>query len=86
MKNTEKTLKALANLRRLAIVKFLNKSGKASVGGITAEIKLSFKATSKHLRILANADLLDREQVGLIIFYSLSHPINSILKSVLAIL
>lgn len=86
MKATEKILKALANRRRLAIVQFLHKTGKASVGEIATEIKLSFKATSKHLRILANADMLDREQVSLTMFYSLSRPVNAILRSVLTVL
>lgn len=83
MKQTEKLLKALANSRRLAIVNFLYKTGKASVGDIAKEIKLSFKATSKHLIILRAADLLDREQVNLQMYYSLSKPISSVLLAVL---
>lgn len=86
MNETEKILKALANRRRLGIVKYLEKTGKASVGDIASQIKLSFKATSKHLRILANADLLEREQIGLAMIYCLSKPVNSILKSTLNVL
>ncbi len=83
MKETEKILKALANSRRLAILKFLNSTTKASVGDIAKQIKLSFKATSKHLGILRAADILEREQVNLCMFYSLNRPLKSIIKSTL---
>ena len=86
MKDTEKLLKALANRRRLAILRYLNKHSKASVGDVAKEIKLSFKATSKHLGLLRAADIVDREQVNLQMFYSLSRPLSSVLKSVLDVL
>ena len=86
MKQAEKLLKALANRRRLAIVKFLDKAGKAAVGDIAKEIKLSFKATSKHLGVLRNADVLEREQINLNMFYSLNKPLNQITISVLNVL
>jgi DNA-binding transcriptional ArsR family regulator len=86
MKQAEKILKALANRRRLAILKLLNKTTKASVGEIAREIKLSFKATSKHLGILRNADILEREQVNLQMYYSLIRPTSSIIKSVIEVL
>ena len=65
MKKMEKTLKALANRRRLAILKYLKNTGQASVGDIAGKIQLSFKATSKHLNILFGADILEREQKSL---------------------
>lgn len=86
MKETEKILKALANRRRLTILRYLKKVDKASVGDIAGEIRLSFKATSKHLGILYSSDLIDREQVSLSKIYSLNHPINEILKTVLSTL
>jgi len=86
MKDIEKTLKALANRRRLAILKYLDKKSKASVGEIAKEIKLSFKATSKHLGILRNADILDREQVNLQMFYYLGRPLPTLTKSVIDVL
>jgi DNA-binding transcriptional ArsR family regulator len=83
MKETEKILKALANKRRLAILKYLNKTTKATVGEIAKEIKLSFRSTSKHLGILRAADLLEREQVNLAMYYSLAKPVCSVVKSTL---
>ena len=85
-KELEKILKALANKRRIAILKFIKKSGRASVGDIAGAIKLSFKATSKHLMILSNADILEKEQISLVVYYFLpkdSHPIVSKLVSIL---
>jgi DNA-binding transcriptional ArsR family regulator len=78
MNELEKILKALANKRRLAIVKYLKKEKEAKVGDISSEIKLSFKATSKHLGILYAVDIVEKEQRGLEMYYSLnstSHPI-----------
>lgn len=72
MKEIEKILKAVANKRRLAIIKYIKSKKEASVGDIAAAIKLSFKSTSRHLTLLTNADVLEREQRGLNSFYSLA--------------
>ena len=71
-KELEKVLKALANRRRLAILKYLKGRHQASVGEIAGAIKLSFRATSKHLAILSAVDILDKEQHGLQIYYRLA--------------
>jgi len=78
MKELERILKALANKRRLAIVKHLKKAKEATVGDIAGEIQLSFKATSKHLGILSAVDILEREQRSLQVWYKISsapHPV-----------
>ncbi len=62
MKKLERTLKALANKRRFAILRFLKKEKEATVGYIAGEMSLSFKATSKHIGILAAADIVEKEQ------------------------
>ena len=67
----ERTLKALANRRRLAIVKFLYSKGPASVGSIAEHIRLSIAATSRHLRTLDAADLVEYTQVNTTIIYAL---------------
>ncbi len=85
MKNLERILKALANKRRLEILKTLKKDIELSVGDITSSINLSFKATSRHLSILTHADILEKEQRGLQVFYSISskqsHVTNNILSA-----
>ncbi|MDO8471439.1 MAG: metalloregulator ArsR/SmtB family transcription factor [bacterium] len=82
MKDTERILKALANKRRLAIVKFLKKRGEKTVGDIAEEIKLSFKATSKHLGVLFTSDIVEKEQRSLRMFYRLSSQPHHIAKYV----
>ena len=85
-KELEKVLKALANKRRLAILKFIKKSSRASVGQIAGAIKLSFKATSKHLMILSNADILEKEQERLMMFYFLPEKSNPLVSKLLSII
>jgi DNA-binding transcriptional ArsR family regulator len=68
----EKILKALANQRRLRIVAYLKSVGKAPVWRIADEIGLSLKATSRHLIKLNQAEVLDKEQIRLEVFYCLA--------------
>jgi len=85
-KELEKILKALANKRRVSILKYLKRVGKASVGEVSDAIKLSFKATSKHLMILLNVDIVEKEQISLTMFYFLpksTHPMVSKLLSII---
>ena len=72
LKDLEKLCKALANRRRLAILKYLNGRTKASVGDI-----------AKHLRILAACDLVEHEQQSLYVFYSLPKHKPALLKQIL---
>jgi len=82
MKELEKVFKALANKRRLAIIQFIKKSGEVKVGDVAAKIKLSFAATSRHLIVLYNADILEKEQRSLEMWYKLSPTMHSIAKQV----
>ena len=84
MREMEKQLKALANKRRLAIISYLRKVTTASVGDISKEIKLSFKSTSRHLAVLLAAEIVQREQINLTAFYTLSkkqHPVTAYVAS-----
>ena len=82
----EKTLKALANKRRLAIIKYLKANGEASVGELAKAIRLSFKSTSRHLRILLAADIIEPEQRSSQMFYRLSVVQKAPAKSIIALL
>lgn len=80
----EKTLKSVANRRRLAILNCLRGRKEMSVGGIARQIKLSFRSTSKHLAILYASGLLDREQRNVSMFYKMNlkgHKIFSAISS-----
>ena len=84
MKEFEKKLKALANFRRLEILKFLRGKKEANVTEIAEKIKLSFKSTSRHLRILLNADIVLKEQRALEVYYYLSSDVPPILKELIS--
>ena len=86
LKYLEKILKAVANKRRLAILRYLKYSKEISVGEIASEIKLSVKATSKHLAILSALDILEKEQRNLQVFYRISNNKNSLFTHLLSIL
>lgn len=82
----ERVLKALANKRRLAVVSLLRKSKEKSVGEIAEDIKLSFRATSKHLSILVAADILEKDQRSTLMFYSLNKNSTNLIKELLRVL
>ena len=73
MKEYEKILKALANGRRLQILKYLKVNKKTSVTNISEHIRLSLKSTSRHLAVLFSSGIVDREQKNLTVFYFISH-------------
>ncbi|OHA90173.1 MAG: hypothetical protein A2665_01155 [Candidatus Zambryskibacteria bacterium RIFCSPHIGHO2_01_FULL_46_30] len=82
-KEKERILKALANRRRLAIIELLRKGDEKSVGEIADNIKLSFRATSKHLSVLMHVDILEKEQRSLQMFYSLNKNAPGMVKQLL---
>jgi len=83
-KELEKMLKALANKRRLAILKVLGAGKEKMVGEISERIKLSFRSTSRHLSILYSAGILDRRQVALQVLYKISSDIPKIASNILS--
>lgn len=86
MREQERLLKAVANRRRLAILKYLTRTKQASVSDIAQNIKLSFRATSQHLNILTNVGIIEKEQEGLIVWHSLHAPEHPIISKVLEFL
>lgn len=86
MHKLEKILKALANRRRLAILKYLKENKEAPVAEIADEINLSFKATSKHLGVLSAIDIIEREQRSSQMFYYLSAAQEPPVKYIISIL
>ncbi len=82
----EKILKALANKRRLAISRYLKSREEAPVGDIAKEIGLSFRSTSRHLAILRAADILEKEQRSLSVFYRLSKDLKPIARYIIKLL
>lgn len=89
MKTREITrlLKALANERRLRILKVLFEKKTLTVGEISEKINLSFRSTSRHLLLLERAGVLERKQIKTSVFYSITQPKRETFpKKVLALL
>ncbi|MBI5466419.1 MAG: winged helix-turn-helix transcriptional regulator [Candidatus Kerfeldbacteria bacterium] len=86
MPSLERLLKALANRRRLGIVNYLKNHREATVGELADAIKLSLKATSKHLTVLSAADIIDREQRSLLVYYRLADDLSRAARTILTLL
>lgn len=78
-----KELKSLANERRLLIVRYLAAAHATPVWRIAQRMNLSVKSISKHLLLLESARVLEREQVGLEVFYKLKKPRSPVVKAIL---
>lgn len=78
MQDLERILKALANEKRLFILKELKKiqSG-LSVGKLAEKIDLSVRTTSKHIALLSAVDIIKGKRRGMNVIYrlSLSSPV-----------
>jgi DNA-binding transcriptional ArsR family regulator len=72
-KDLEKILKALANRRRIVILRHLKHIHEDRVGGVAGKLRLSLPATSRHLNILERAGILEKEQRGLEVFYRINN-------------
>ena len=82
----EKILKALANRRRMGILKYLKKEKQAKVENIAKVIRLSVKSTSRHLRVLSAADILEKEQKDKYVYYRIALKQHAIAKCAISII
>lgn len=64
--------RALANENRLKIIKMLWDGREINVGDIASELRISLKATSNHLAILKNLDVLEARGTAGHVFYSVN--------------
>lgn len=83
MRKLEKYLKAVANQRRLAILKYLKKNKEASVTELADDLAMSLKATSKHVGILSAVDIIKGSQKGPYMVYVLSKEQEPVVQSIL---
>lgn len=84
MKVLEKILKSVANKRRLEILKLLKQNKELSVGEIAEKINLSLKSTSRHLSVLSGADMVEKDQRSLQVFYRLAKIDKQFIKNILS--
>ena len=66
-------LKALAEPTRLKIMQYLH-SGEACVGDIVEALEIQQANTSKHLKVLAQADLIASRKEGTTVYYQVASP------------
>jgi ArsR family transcriptional regulator len=67
-----KSFKAVANERRMRILRILLNKREMSVSQISQGINLSFKSTSRHLLRLEDVGLVKRRQDSLWVYYSIN--------------
>lgn len=87
-KELERIIKALANKRRLAMLRHLKykKEKEATVGDISETVRLSFKSTSRHLSILFAADILEKEQRVLAVYYRIAGKLPEPARRIITLL
>ena len=85
MRNMERTLKALANNRRLLILRHLAKVGSATVGELAGLNRIAMGSTSRHLSILKGVELIDQEQKSVEMYYHLTADGRRLLNKLLTI-
>lgn len=71
-KDLVKVLKALANERRLSILRLIYKNKQFSVTGLSEIMDMPFRSVSKHLSVLSSVDLISGEQKSWNKFYSIN--------------
>ena len=84
-KTLERLLKAFANKRRIEILRYIRARREVTVGEVAEAIKLSIKATSKHLGILSAVDVLEREQRNVQVFYRVASSLPEASKKILSV-
>lgn len=72
MQRWTQIFKALANDKRIEIIKFLSGAGEKHVTDISAHVHVTIQGTSRHLRLLNNLYILDEVGKDGHVFYSLN--------------
>ncbi len=76
------TFKGLSDVNRYRIFRILAEQPKLSISAIAQILNISLPLTSQHVKILADADLLQKERVGKRIFSRLEHT-NPLVQAVI---
>ncbi len=73
--------KALGNINRIKIIQMLGSGQNLNVTQISKELDISLKATSQHLIILQNLDVLEAEGKQGHVYYTLNKGLPTDLKN-----
>jgi len=82
----EKIYKALAHERRLEILRLLKINKYLTVGHVAEAMNGSIQTISKHLQVLAQAHIIEREKQGLEVYYAIKKPTAPIIRAILTFL
>jgi len=82
-RSQEVLFKALANRRRLSIIRYLKRNGEKSVSDISDVIDVSIKSTSKHLLILSNANLTIEKKKGFYVLYRIKEDLRQLSRQII---
>lgn len=85
MKRWTQIFKVFGNINRIKIVKILSQNIKLTVSQIADELDISLKATSKHLIILHNLDVLESIGRDGHVYYFINHRMPRDLKRVISL-
>jgi len=86
MKRWTVIFRALANINRLKIIKLLVDGRKMSVTNIAEDLGISFKATSNHLALLKNLDVLEAQGIAGHVFYSFNRQLPKDFQKIIKII
>jgi len=83
MKRWTVIFRTLSNINRLKIITFLSRGNKMNVGDIAQQLHISFAATSNHLAMLKNLDIVESQGVAGHVFYSLNNKMPKDFRKIL---
>jgi len=86
IKELEQIHKAFANRRRLSVVHYVRDKKDANLANIAGHLKLSYKATAKHVGQLTLAGILDKETRSGVVFFSISKEMPALARHTLSLL
>lgn len=81
-----KVLRAIANKRRILILSLLKRKGQASVSEIARHIHLSMRSTSRHLTVMSSAEIVEKEQRSLFMFYKINPNVHVCARQIIDLL
>ncbi len=83
MKQWVVIFRTLSNINRLKIIDILSRRNKMNVSDIAQQLHISFNATSNHLAILKNLDVLESQGIAGHVFYSLNNHMPNDFRKIL---
>ncbi|MBU2579209.1 winged helix-turn-helix domain-containing protein [Patescibacteria group bacterium] len=86
MKRWTIIFRTLSNINRLKIIKLLINGRKINVTDIAEYLGISFKATSNHLALLKNLDILEAQGTAGHVFYSFNQQLPKDFQKIIEVI